>query len=557
MILLRDLINEIKTGKKFNDELADTSFTAINEFPVEIEFEVENKKVEVQIPVKINLDNLRDEIQNYLQAPPELKEKLKTYAYWYDNFNKLVFGNMGESDACLFMAACGYCSANTALDQNILEAAKLYTVVKQDFQTDQGKKALSELSRAIKSNLKNKDLDILARYPNSAYANLLLPKKDYKGIKIQKGPKQGQDDIFSEITVSNAKIPNFNKYVEYYLKHNGQVNKEQLYEDIESGLFKISGTKINSFLINLIFPDKLWKGKFGPATIDRWMIRFFFEKPLKEMVENDIADWIEFLPDESDEVVGDKMQEAKRNNKPKLTPEEHLAAKHKKELEADQDAIINRAIMKLFGNDDVRQSAVHYLNKDMEMENLFKDDGVLKKLFDDEFKKTSEKFKMKPHQIQALAWVNIRERYNEPAAKFSKFEDVMEYAYDAAEKIMNLDPSKFNVVLDTIKMLASGPRFKFNNPAQVVDTIQNREAYEKVYYIPPKIKKLVKNKSNVNYAKMKVALVDDTKADIYDLSVSKKKPIHTVQGTDRKSTLSQSLKWILSYNPTPQATPTA
>jgi hypothetical protein len=41
------------------------------------------------------------------------------------------------------------------------------------------------------------------------------------------------------------------------------------------------------------------------------------------------------------------------------------------------------------------------------------------------------------------------------------------------------------------------------------------------------------------------------------LSVSKKKPIHTVQGTDRKSTLSQSLKWILSYNPTPQAAPAA
>ena len=56
---------------------------------------------------------------------------------------------------------------------------------------------------------------------------------------------------------------------------------------------------------------------------------------------------------------------------------------------------------------------------------------------------------------------------------------------------------------------------------------------------------------------MKVALIDDNSADIYDLSVSKKKPVHTVQGTDRKSTLSQSLKWILSYNPTPPVVPTA
>ena len=192
---------------------------------------------------------------------------------------------MGESDGCLFLAACGYCSANTALDQNILEAAKLYTAVKKDFESEEGKKALADISSNVKSNLKNKDLAFLARHPNSAYANILLPKKDYSGKKIEKGAKKGQDDIFSEITVSNAKIPNFNSYVKYYLKHNGEVSKEQLYKDLESGLFEISGTKINSFFINLIFPDKLWQGTLGPATIDRWMIRFFFDRPLKEMVE--------------------------------------------------------------------------------------------------------------------------------------------------------------------------------------------------------------------------------------------------------------------------------
>ncbi len=178
------------------------------------------------------MNNLKREVDQYLRAPGEMKTKLDTYAYWYDNFNKLVFENMGESDGCLFLAACGYCSANTALDQNILEAAKLYTAVKSDFGSEEGKQALSDIAANVKSNLKDKDLAFLAKYPNSAYANLLLPKKDYTGKKIEKGPKKGQDDIFSEITVSNAKIPNFNTYVKYYLQHNGNVTKEELYNDL-------------------------------------------------------------------------------------------------------------------------------------------------------------------------------------------------------------------------------------------------------------------------------------------------------------------------------------
>lgn len=521
MIQLTSILIEALSGKGFYDQLVGSKFKTQDTFPVKMNFVVDNKKVEISIPVKITMNNLKREVDQYLQAPPEMKAKLDTYAYWYDNFNKLVFESMGESDACLFLAACGYCSANTALDQNILEAAKLYTAVKKDFESEEGKKALEAISSNVKSNLKDKDLAFLAQFPNSAYANVLVPKKDYSGKKIEKGPKKGQDDIFSEVTVSNAKIPNFNTYVKYYLQHNGNVTKEQLYNDLESGVFTISGTKINSFLINLIFPGKKWAGKIDPATIDRWMIRVFFDEPLKHMVENDITDWIAHLPDdeEDEEPIGEM---AKRPKKPKLSPEEELLAKKKKSLESKKDKIVNGIVMKLFGDDYIRQNLVKILHEE------------------------ANKVGLTSYQLQALAWVNIRERYDEPAAKFAKFEDVMKFAQEAAQTIMAIDPNT-NSVLSTIKILASGPRFKFKSAAQVVDTIQNAERYEKVYKLPPKLKKDKKGGPKIDYTKMKIGLIDDNSADIYDLDKSKKKPIHRISGPTRREVLKQALDWISNY----------
>jgi len=509
------------SGKGFYDKLVSPSFKSQDTFPVKLDFVIDDKKIQIVIPVQITMNNLKREVDQYLKAPPEIKQKLDTYAYWYDNFNKLVFQNMGESDACLFLAACGYCSANTALDQNILEAAKLFTAVKNDFASSEGKQALADIAANVKSNLKNTDLAFLQRYPNSAYANLLFPKKDYKG-KIQKGKKAGQDDIFSEITVSNAKIPNFNTYVKYYLQHNGNVTKEELYKDLESGVFTISGTKINSFLINLIFPGKKWAGKIDPATIDRWMIRVFFDEPLKHMVENDITDWIEHLPDD-DEEDGEENVNEKKEKKPKLSPEEKMLAKKKKALQSKKDKVVNSVVMKLFGDDIIRQNLVKVLHEE------------------------ANKIGLTSYQLQALAWVNIRERYDEPAAKFAKFEDVMQYAKDAAETVMAIDPN-VNSVMRTITILSSGPRFKFTNPQQVVDTIENAGRYENVYYLPPKIAKPKKEKPNVDYTKIKIGMKNDTGADVYDLSVSKKKPIHTISGIDRRDVLKQALDWIMAYN---------
>lgn len=516
---------EGQSVQQFYDPLEAPGFESKDTFPVKIPFKFGDKKVEIQVPVKLDLANLEDEAKQYLTAPPDLKKKFDTYAYWYDNFNKLIFNNMPENEACLFLAACAYCSANTALDQNILEAAKLYSAVKHDMSLPNGKQMLQDLSTHVKDNMDNEVLAYLKTYQGkgSQYAELLAPKKDYKGGTVGAGARKGQDDVFSEITVSNAKIPNFNLFVKYYLSNGGKVTKDQLFKDLKDGALKIGGTKINSFFLNLIFPGTKWAGKIDPATVDRWMIRVFFDRPLEKMVREDVADWIQHLTDQTKIKAGKKDTDVT------------LAQKRIDLLKKNESGIVNAAVMQLFGSDEVRQNLVKILNE------------------------KGKEMGLTSYQLQALAWVNIRIRYKEPAAKFAKFEDVMAYAEEAAKGIVKLDPS-INSILRTIKILASGPRFKFKNKQDVVDTIQNAGAYEKVYFLPPKNdveekKKLKAAMAAEKWTKIKVALQNDKSADIFDLTKSGKKPVHQVQGTDKRNTLNNALTWILSYNPDAASAP--
>ncbi len=510
---------EAMTGPEFYNQLTSPQFKPSDTFDVSIPFKFGNKKIDIKIPISVDMRNLEQEVEQYLKAPPELRKKFDTYAYWYDNFNNLIFKNMPESDACLFLAACAYCSANTALDQNILEAAKLYTAVKHDFSMPGGKEVLKELADNVKDNMDNETLAYLKSFSDkgSKYADLLTPKKDYKGGKVSAGARKGQDDVFSEITVSNAKIPNFNLFVKYYLVHNGNVTKETLFNDLKNGTLEIGGTKINSFFLNLIFPGQKWNNQIDPATVDRWMIRVFFDKPLEKMASEEVVDWIQHVTDVSNIKVG------KKDNA------EDIARKRKALFEKNKGDIVNAAVMQLFGNDEVRQNLVKMLHE------------------------AGQKMGLTSYQLQALAWVNIRVRYKEPAAKFAKFEDVMDYAQEAAKGILQLS-STTNSVMNTIKILSSGPRFKFKDKQDVVDTIQNAEKYEKVFYLPPKNDVEAKAKAKaemkeVKWDKIRVALKSNVAADIYDLSVSGKKPVHQVTGTDRRNVLVQSLKWVLSYNP--------
>ena len=523
---------EAMSGTEFYDKLTDPNFKYENLFQVKIPLEFINKdkniKTDLTLKVPINMKRLDRYVNSYIELPADLKKKYDAYAFWYNNFNKMIFDSMDESDACLFLAACAFTSANTALDQNILEGAKLFSAVTDDFDRGaEGIKDLTDIASSVSDNNSNDNLGKLKQYVDrgSFYAALLAPKADYKGGTVMQGARKGQNDVFSEITVSNAKIPNFNMFVRYYLTHNGKVTKQQVMNDVRTNVIKVGGTKINSFFMNLLEPDYKWKKGEGieitPATIDRWMIRVFFHEPLVQIVDELV---------EADVVQSDNDS---AKVKPTDTPEK-AADKHKKNIGAKRDKIINTLIMNLFGDDVVRQNIVRLMNQE------------------------AQKAGLNAQQLQALAWVQVREEFGEPKAKFSKFEDVMDFATETTKKIfeMNQDlafikavgqpmKGKFNEAIKTIRILALSPRFKFKNPKDVTDTIENRGAYEKVYYMPPK--EAGKAKSAKTWLQTRIALKDNnTEADVFILTQSKKKPVVKITGLDRKDTLRKSVQWILA-----------
>lgn len=131
--------------------------------------------------------------------------------------------------------------------------------------------------------------------------------------------------------------------------------------------------------------------------------------------------------------------------------------------------------MTLFSNDEVRQNLVKLLNT------IAKQAGL------------------SSQQLQALAWVQVREEFGEPAVKFGNFEDVMKTVNE-----MNMDLNflkeiqadklfgKFNQAIKTINILSKTPIFKFKNASDVEFSIQNRSKYIKVYKFSTKIRKNTK-----------------------------------------------------------------
>jgi hypothetical protein len=452
-------------GKEFYDALSSKGFKRDELFDAQVPLQYlkGDKKFKGDLHVKIPVDThlLEKYIQDYVSANVELKKKFDVFAHWYDDFNKMIYGNLPASDASLFLAAVAFCSANTALDVNVLEAAKLYRAVMTDFKRgNQGKQVLKFIANNVKSVDDGNSIEKIERamQSRSSYARMLAPKVDPRPIQIKKGRGKERKvvgekpDVFREITVSAAKLSNFNKFVLYFLKNDGKLTKEKLMKDLQSGKFDISGTKIYSFFINLVDPDFEWKVEKGnavqPATIDRWMIRLMFDEPINELVG---------------ELIDIGIIDSK-----------------------DKDKVMGAIAMKMFGKDEIRQSIVDLLND------------------------YAKKHGMKAHQLQALGWVRIRNEYDRPEAKFKDFKDVMDYADATTDKIDEIDPQlhwiknigqkwkgKVNSVLKTLTTLDKTPRFKFSKPEEVVYSLQNRNNYEHFFTVLPKEIKKKKSDSQV------------------------------------------------------------
>ena len=527
-------------GKEFYDALSAQGFKREELFNAKVpleylkdtgekddEGESKQKKFtgDLNVKIPVNTDLLEKYIDEYVHANVELKKKFDVFAYWYDDFNKLIYDNLGQSDGSLFLAAVAFTSANTALDVNILEAAKLYRAVKTDFKRgNKGRQVLKFIANNVKTLEDGKSIEMIERamQARSAYARMLAPKVDPRPIEITTGKgkakvKVGEkQDVFREITVSGAKLGNFNKFVLYYLENNGKLSKSKLMKDLQAKKFDIGGTKIYSFFINLVDPDFEWKIEKGnaiqPATIDRWMIRLFFDEPIKELV---------------DELIEVEILDPKKKEK-----------------------TMGAIAMGMFNQDIVRQSIVNLLNA------------------------YALKTGMKAHQLQALGWVRIRNEYDRPEAKFKDFKDVMAYADKTTEKIDEIDPelrwikqsglkvkSKINSVMSTLNVLYKTPRFKFSKPEEVKYSLANRSAYEHIYTLTPKDISKKDDKMKEVIGKFMFAVQQDNKTiDIYReiefthkktgkkiKKVDKKDPVHTVTEKDRKSALKSAIKWAKKH----------
>ena len=503
------LLDEETSGPEFYKLVSSQGYQKEELFKIEIPIEMlSNTKfkkprtisIETEIPIDTSiLRNFMDEYTKAREENGELYQKYKKMAYWYTDFNKLMLDHLSESDAYLFLVAAAYCSSNTALDVNIIEATKLFRAVKIDFKRGNlGQALLRYLATNIANIDKQANIDKLAKIgqANSSFLQLLSPKKD---------PMTGEQ--FREITVSGSKLKNFNDFIIYYLDHDGKITKDELITDIKTGKLPVGGTKIYSFLMNLVDPNFEWVevntsdfkgGKIQPATIDRWMIRVFFDKPLNIAMKELIKDGI---------VEGDV-----------------------KTIEKFKNVVI----MKLFMSDMVRSNVVKLMNE------------VLK----ENIEKHPETTLRYAHQLQAFGWVRMRDKYDVPSADFSSFEDVMNFTEKTSDKIDQINP-QLNFIKDTgtevrnrvmtaIKLLSNIPRPKMKNAEETEKSIKHWLDYYATFDDKPK------STGPEHYKMYKYLITKPIKKDdsyTADIKVSKK-VVHTVVGDTPNNVIRSAKQWV-------------
>lgn len=506
-------------GMKFYDSLVSKGYKKDELFDVTIPVELlSNKKmklsrqIDVFTKVPIDVTMLDDFIEEYKKAKEtnaELYAKYQKWANWYINFHNLIYSSLPETDANLFLAAAAFASTNTTLDINIFEAAKLYKAVKGDWiGSNATRQALKFILNNVNTIDSQKDINILSKLAdaNCQYAAMLVPKRDVTDPNLKQ---------VKEITVSQAKLTNYNNFVRYFIKRSGKVSKQQITSDLQSGVLDVGGTKVYSFFLNLIDPDYEWVGvpgdenaKIQPATIDRWMIRLFFTRPLRQLI--------------------DELQEAG------VVVDDRKA----------QEVFVSRAVMYLFGKDNVRSNIVKIMNEKLK----------------------EHKLDLKAQQLQAFGWVKIREESGVPSADFASFEDVVEFTKKISDRIDQINPElnfikdtgqdvkdEVKSVLQTINLLAKIPRFNFKDQAEIERTIQNWKKFEPEYTLDkgksPNVSLSIKKGQSASKDKYLLSPVE-TEPGIWQTPIKHDKDIlTTVRGTSRGNVIKVAKDWINQHKP--------
>lgn len=509
-----ELLRETMTGPNFYNLVSSKGFKKNELFSITLPIELLNSKkfnnaysVSIETEIPIDTEKIKEYINKFDEAlanDTKLYNSYKKMANWYYDFNTLLFKNLNESDALLFLVAAAYCSSNTALDVNIIEASKLFIAVKTDFNRGNlGRSLLRYLATNIQNIDKQENIEKLIKIgqANSSYLKLLAPKTD-----------PTSENVFKEITVSNSKLKNFNDFIIYYLDHEGKLTKDELVNDIKSGKLPVGGTKIYSFLLNLVDPDFKWKsiatdnfdnGEIKPATIDRWMIRIFFDKPLNVAIKE---------------------------------------LKDKKIIEGSNSVIEsfkNMVIMQLFSSDITRANIIKLMNEIL-----------------DDYTKSHPKTELKSvNQLQAFGWVLIRDEYKVPSADFASFEDVMRFVDKISDMIDKINPqlnfingtgNKIkNKVLSVIKLLGNVPKFKFKSTEDTEKYIKNWLNFLPNFEKQVKKDKLTSEKNN----NTKFLITKPIKINnIYQSEIKKNnKLIQKITGDTPDAVILSAKSWIRNH----------
>ena len=514
-----DYLAEAMAGKDFYNSLTSKGYAKNELFDVKIPVELltdrkrkKSRQIDIMTKVPIDVTMLDDFIEEFKKAKEtnaELYHKYEMWSNWYNNFNTLIFGALPETDASLFLAAAAFASVNTTLDVNIQEAAKLYKAVKADWgKSNASRKALAFVANNVNSLEKEGNLELLKKLADSncSYAAMLIPKRDVtdpKGKQVR------------EITVSQAKLTNYNNFIKYFIKRNGRLMRQQIMNDLKAGILTIGGTKVYSFFVNLIDPNFEWvsvdgdeNAKIQPATIDRWMIRIFFTRPLRNLV-NELQ--------EEDVVVDD--------------------------INA-QEVFISQAIKYLFDKDDVRSNIVKIMNEHLR----------------------KHKLNLKAQQLQAFGWVKIREESGAPSAEFASFEDVVQFTKKISDRIDQINPElnfiknhgedikdETKDVLSAINLLAKMPRFNMGDEQEIERVMKNWREFNPEYELDrgkqPDVSLSIKKGASATKDKF-LLTPEESEPGIWQSPIKLGKDIlTTVRGVSRGNVIKVAKDWINQHKP--------